>query len=132
MNKLPPVILICLIFYLTQACKPMICPAYQSAFILDDSVRLAKFSLFGSDSLPKGLITSKDKHGNRSIGIIDNLHVVQREKELKTVEMITIFPKTIPPPVDTTQTLPFTVPSDSLQQSTTPTHKTMASTSAGN
>ena len=98
----------------------MICPAYQSAFILDDSVRLAKFSLFGSDSLPKGFVTSKDKHGNRSIGIIDNLHVAQREKELKTVEMVTVFPKTVPPPVDTTQTLPFTVPSDSLQQSAVP------------
>lgn len=110
----------------------MICPAYQSAFILDDSVRVAKFSLFGSDSLPKALVTSKDKHGNRTIGIIDNLHIAQREKELKIVEMVTVFPKTVPPPVDTTQTLPFTVPSDSLQQSATPTHKTVASTSAGN
>jgi hypothetical protein len=116
MNKLIPVLFFCSFFYFTQACKPMICPAYQSAFILDDSVRLSKFSLFGIDSLPKGFVTSKDKYGNRNIGIIDDLHVAQREKELKTIEMVTVFPKTIPPPVDTTETLPFTVPSDSLRQ----------------
>jgi len=129
MNKLPLAIFICGIFYTIQACKPMICPAYQSAFILDDSVRLAQFSLFGSDSLPKGFITSKDKHGNRNIGIIDDLHVAQREKELKTIEMVTVFPKTVPAPVDTTETLPFTVPSDSTQQSSVPApQQTVAST----
>ena len=116
MNKLIPVLFFCGFLYFVQACKPMICPAYQSAFILDDSVRLSKFSLFDIDSLPKGFLTSKDKYGNRTIGIIEDLHVAQRERELKTIEMITVFPKIIPAPVDTAETLPFTVPSDSLQQ----------------
>ncbi len=116
MNKLIPVLFFCGFLYSIQACKPMICPAYQSAFILDDSVRLAKFSLFDIDSLPKGYVSSKDKYGNKTIGIMDDLPVAQREKELRTIEMVTVFPKVIPAPVDTTETLPFTVPTDSLQQ----------------
>ena len=47
------------------SCKDkVICPAFQSTYILNDSIRTAKFSLFGEDSLPKVQIASRrNKYG---------------------------------------------------------------------
>ncbi len=43
-----------------SSCKDkVICPAFQSTYILNDSLRMAKFSLFGEDSLPKYQVASR-------------------------------------------------------------------------
>ncbi|MEQ6119761.1 hypothetical protein [Reichenbachiella sp. MALMAid0571] len=48
-----------------SSCKDkVICPAFQSTYILNDSIRMAKYSLFGEDSLPKFQIASRrNKYG---------------------------------------------------------------------
>ena len=52
----------CVIF--AFSCKPkMICPAYQSAFLLSDEVQDEYFSYFQSDSLPRESVSS-NKSGN--------------------------------------------------------------------
>ena len=38
--------------WLSSGCYRKVCPSYASAFILDDSVRMARFALFGADSMP--------------------------------------------------------------------------------
>ena len=47
------------------SCKDkVICPAFQSTYILNDSMRRAKFSMFGTDSLPKFQVASRrNKYG---------------------------------------------------------------------
>jgi hypothetical protein len=47
------------------SCKDkVICPAFQSTYILNDSIRRAKFSMFGEDSLPKFQVASRrNKYG---------------------------------------------------------------------
>lgn len=51
--------------FLFQACTDkVICPAFQSTYILDDSIRLAYYSPFEGDSIPKEQPwVRKDKHG---------------------------------------------------------------------
>lgn len=52
--------IVCIIGLSTFSCKDkVICPAFQSTYILNDSLRRAKFSLFGEDSLPKYQIASR-------------------------------------------------------------------------
>ena len=48
-----------------SSCKDrVICPAFQSTYILNDSIRMAKYSLFGEDSLPKFQVASRrNKYG---------------------------------------------------------------------
>lgn len=86
-----------------SAChRGMICPAFQSSFILDDSVRLVTFSLFGPDSLPKTFLVDKGKYG-----IIEPYTLPQKYNAIKSVQMVTIFDPAVR--VDTT----YTVPTDS-------------------
>ncbi|MFP4505352.1 MAG: hypothetical protein ACLFOZ_11595 [Cyclobacteriaceae bacterium] len=77
----------------------MICPAFQSSFILDDSVRYAHFSNFGPDSLPKNYLTAKNRYG-----IIEGISDLKKQKTFKTVEMVTVFPP--PVPVDSSLLIP--------------------------
>jgi hypothetical protein len=77
----------------------MICPAFQSSFILDDSVRYAHFSHFGPDSLPKTYLTAKNRYG-----IIEEISDLQKQQTFKTVEMVTIFPP--PVPIDSSMLMP--------------------------
>lgn len=59
----------------------MVCPAYQSMYIFDDSVRSHFFSRFGEDSLPK--------HYGRVI-ISDNGIVEMKKRSAKLREMRTV------------------------------------------
>jgi len=103
---------------LLDAChRGMICPAYQSSFILDDSVRNAHFSLFEGDTsfTPKQFLTDKDQYG-----IMEKMRYQKKYNTLKTVEMITVFPpggslsqdSTYVNPLD--QGTPLLPPADSL------------------
>lgn len=85
----------------TSAChRGMICPAFQSSFILDDSVRLLTFSLFGPDSLPKNFIVDKGK-----FGVIEPATYPRKYKAIKSIEMVTVFPPGLPTK-DSTQITP--------------------------
>lgn len=83
----------------------MICPAFQSSFILDDSVRLVTFSLFGPDSLPKNFMVDKGK-----FGIIEPVTYPRKNNAIKSIQMVTIFDPGLPQ-TDSTQT----IPTDSLK-----------------
>ncbi|MEQ8811997.1 MAG: hypothetical protein RIE59_23220 [Imperialibacter sp.] len=66
------------------SCKSnQICPAFQSTFILDDSLRMLAFSPFGPDSMPKyGPWVKKNKNG-----IITRDPYLVKNYNLKTVKM---------------------------------------------
>lgn len=74
-----------------SAChRGMICPAFQSSFILDDSVRTMHFSLFEGDTttfMPKQFVTDKSRYG-----IMADMSYPKKYNSLKTIEMVTIFP----------------------------------------
>lgn len=92
-----------------SAChRGMICPAFQSSFIMDDSVRTALFSPF-TDSLPKEFAVDKSKYG-----IINELTYVEKSNSIKKIEMQLVFPPGLPI-VDST--VLFTAPpaADSLE-----------------
>lgn len=77
-----------LVASLTSCQDKLACPAYQSYFILNDSVRMQKFSHFLSDSLPKNdLKVKKDKNG-----IIVLASFRKKERSMETVPYETIFP----------------------------------------
>jgi len=66
----------------------MICPAFQSAFIYNDSTRERLFAYFTHDSLPAiQPYSSKDKYG-----IIEKTSRKKRYNQLQTVEMERIYP----------------------------------------
>ncbi|MDH5475173.1 MAG: hypothetical protein OEX22_05730 [Cyclobacteriaceae bacterium] len=66
----------------------MICPAYQSAFIHDQSTLDRHFSYFGEDSLPKNMLTaSKDK-----FLLIEKQPYKKKLRSFNTVPMKTIYP----------------------------------------
>jgi hypothetical protein len=93
-----------------SAChRGMICPAFQSSFIQDDSVRMATFSPFQGDSLPKEIFVDKNE-----FGIINQLTYAQKINSFKTIEMILVFPP-MPPSTDSTALLAPPVPGDSLE-----------------
>ena len=76
-----------------SAChRGMICPAFQSSFIMDDSVRTAIFSPFAPDSLPKEFMVDKGRYG-----IINELTYVEKNNSIKTIEMQLVFPPGLPP-----------------------------------
>lgn len=83
----------------------MICPAFQSSFILDDSVRSVTFSLFGPDSLPKNFVVDKGK-----FGVIEPATYVKKYNAIRSIQMVTVFPPG-EPESDSIQVLP----SDSLK-----------------
>ncbi len=66
------------------SCKSnLICPAFQSTFILNDSLRMLAFSPFGPDSMPKyGSWVKKNKNG-----IITRDPYLVKNYSLKTVKM---------------------------------------------
>lgn len=89
-----------------SAChRGMICPAFQSSFILDDSVRMNKFSLFMPDSLPKEYLTDKGRYG-----IIDMVSYPRKFNDMKTVPMVTVFPPPDPLSQDSSYMDPLQVP----------------------
>ena len=93
-----------------SAChRGMICPAFQSTFIQDDSVRMVMFSPFQGDSLPKVLPVDKN-----SFGIIEQLTYAQKINSFKTIEMELVFPP-MPPATDSTALLAPPVLGDSLE-----------------
>lgn len=79
-------------------CKSdMICPAYQSYFLLDEATQKNQFTYFALDSLPRRDIfhVSKDKNGlvakTSLLAYIDTDWV--RNRELRTIDMEVIFPE---------------------------------------
>lgn len=66
----------------------MICPAFQSAFIYNDSTRERLFAYFTHDSLPAiEPYATKNKYG-----IIEKVSKNKRYNQLQTVEMRRIYP----------------------------------------
>jgi hypothetical protein len=71
------------------SCKDrMICPAFQSTYILEEETGKQVFSLFGEDSLPKSKILIKK---NR-YGMIVKVKYRKRLDDMRTVRMKTIYP----------------------------------------
>lgn len=80
---------------LLSSCKDrMICPAFQSTYMLEEEASNQLFSLFGEDSLPKSKILIKK---NR-YGMIVKVRYRKRLDEMRTVRMKTIYP---PDQIDT-------------------------------
>lgn len=93
---------------MASAChRGVICPAFQSSFILNDSIRDVTFSMFGPDSLPKTYLTAKS-----NVGIIENQTRKEKTNSIKTIEMVTIYDPM--PPSDSTLAVPQ-YQEDSLQ-----------------
>ncbi len=75
-------------FIALGACtQRLVCPAYQSAFIYDKDALRKKFSYFVGDSTPKVLTASKTK-----FLIAEATTYQQKERSLRTVEMIPVYP----------------------------------------
>ena len=73
----------------------MVCPAYQSTYILDDSVRSYFFSRFESDSLPK-------RYGRvekSNWGLVKHKSKSARLREIRTVAMKNVLPPKQEPPL---------------------------------
>ena len=90
MCKQLSVVLLLFIFCLMAAsCQErMVCPAYQSTYILDDSVRSYFFSRFESDSLPK-------RYGRvekSNWGLVKHKSKSARLREIRTVAMKNVLP----------------------------------------
>lgn len=91
---------IIVISLISSACgRGMICPAFQSSFILNDSIRDITFSILGPDSLPREFVTAKNRYG-----IMEDMKAQQKKNQMKTIEMETIYDPMFP--VDSTLTLP--------------------------
>ena len=99
---------ILLMLALSACHRGMICPAFQSSFIMDDSVRTAIFSPF-SDSLPKEFVVSKSKYG-----IINELTYVEKTNAIKNIEMQLVFPPGLPE-IDSTALFALPPAADSLE-----------------
>ncbi|MCV9388971.1 hypothetical protein [Reichenbachiella ulvae] len=58
-----PILILCCVLFC--ACKDnVVCPAFQSTYILDDSLRMARYSLFLNDTTPKMPVASRrSKYG---------------------------------------------------------------------
>lgn len=70
----------------------MICPAFQSAFIYNDSTRERLFAYFGEDSLPsQEVYSSKNKYG-----IIEKVSKRKRRDQMRIVKMEKVFPEKNP------------------------------------
>lgn len=77
------------IMCLLVACQErMVCPAYQSTYILDDSVRAVFFSRFESDSTPKRL----GRVEKTRYGIIKRKKERDKLRDLRTVAMKDVLP----------------------------------------
>ena len=93
-----------------SAChRGMICPAFQSSFIMDDSVRTAIFSPF-KDSLPKEFMVDKSKYG-----IINELTYAEKNNSIKNIHMQLVFPPGLPAAEDTSALFALPPSPDSLE-----------------
>lgn len=79
-------------------CKAdMICPSYQSYFLLDEETQKSQFTYFALDSLPRRDVfnSSKDANGlvakTSLLAYVDNDWV--REREIRTVNMEVVYPQ---------------------------------------
>lgn len=84
--------------FLLASCKAdMICPSYQSYFILDEGTQKSQFTYFALDSLPRRDIfnSSKDKNGlvakTSLLAYVDADWV--RNREIKTIDMEVVYPQ---------------------------------------
>jgi len=89
------ILMVCVVL---ASCKAdMICPAYQSYFLLDETTQKNQFGYFALDSLPRRDVfySSLDKNGlvakTSLFAYIDKDWV--RERELRTVNMEVIYPE---------------------------------------
>lgn len=72
-----------------QSCQErMICPAYQSTFILDDEARYKLFTKFEEDSLPKEYAGVRKSQ----FGLIEPKSRKKREREMAIVAMKNVLP----------------------------------------
>ena len=75
-------------FILASCQERMVCPAYQSTYILDDSVRSYFFSRFEADSTPKRYA----KVERTPFGLVKKDKNSEKLRELRTVSMKDILP----------------------------------------
>ncbi|MDQ3395780.1 MAG: hypothetical protein M3512_16970, partial [Bacteroidota bacterium] len=89
MNKFFIIKTFILAFALLTSCKDkMICPAFQSTYILEEDASKQLFSLFGEDSLPKSKVwIQKNRYG-----MIVKVKHKKRLDDFRTVKMKTIYP----------------------------------------
>jgi hypothetical protein len=80
--------LLSVVILLASCTRRMVCPAYQSMFILDPDVRLHAFSLFGEDSMPKADV----QVNKNSYLVIKPINKKRKEKMLHNIPMVTVFP----------------------------------------
>lgn len=80
--------LVFLMSLLASCQERMVCPAYQSTYILNDSVRSQFFSRFERDSLPKRYA----KVDKTAYGLIRKSRKSEKLREIRTVAMKDILP----------------------------------------
>jgi hypothetical protein len=88
-RQLSVMLFIVIIGFLAVSCQErMVCPAYQSTYILDDSVRSNFFSRFEPDTIPKryGRVEKSDW------GLVKNKSKSARLREIRTVAMKNVLP----------------------------------------
>lgn len=95
MSRFFLLISVVLCFALISSCKDrMICPAFQSTYILEEEAGNQMFSLFGEDSLPKyKVLQKKDRYG-----MMVKVKYKRRVNDMRTVRMKNVLP---PPQEDT-------------------------------
>ncbi len=76
------------VFFFVSCQERMVCPAYQSTYILDDSVRSVFFSRFESDSTPKRYA----RVHKTDYGIIKKKKNKEKHRQMRTVAMKNILP----------------------------------------
>jgi len=79
-------------------CKAdMICPSYQSYFLLDEATQKSQFTYFALDSLPRRDVFNSSKNANGLVAktnlfaYVDNDWV--REREMRTINMEVVYPQ---------------------------------------
>lgn len=93
-TSFPILFVLCLVFC---ACKDnVVCPAFQSTYILNDSMRLAKYSYFANDSTPKFASVSK----RTKYGINKQMSLFRKNYELMTAPKENVL---APVPEDTSE-----------------------------
>lgn len=86
-SKIGHLALVLILF--TSCYRKTTCPAFQSKYILDQDVLDQKYSLFDVESKPKNGIGDVKKNKN---GIHTNRSYQVKFNEIKTVDMVTIYP----------------------------------------
>ncbi|MDW3211793.1 MAG: hypothetical protein R8N23_18130 [Reichenbachiella sp.] len=93
-TSFPILFVLCLVFY---ACKDnVVCPAFQSTYILDDSMRMAKYSYFANDSTPKFASASR----RTKYGVNKQTSLFRKNYELMTAPKKNVL---APVPEDTSE-----------------------------